>query len=128
MPKPKSNPRSAANAPGAEVYTGPARQQHGSRHWSAAHPALTEMDVRDRVMAASIRQLARAIDPGAFHGDHGTTGFVCPRCERWAAEVTSASLWYCAACRHTGTRFGLAQIVLADGIASTSLATGQVAV
>ena len=120
--------RSGPGRGGRSTITADAGKRTADRPWSAAHPALTETDVRDRVMAATIRELARAIDPGAFHGDHGTAGFACPRCEQWAAEITSASLWYCAACEHTGTRFGLAQLVLADGIASTSLATGQVTV
>lgn len=94
------------------------------RPWSTAYPTLTEATVRERVTDADIRTLARALDRGAFRGDHGATGFVCPNCERWAAEVTSPSLWYCSACQRAGTRYGLVQLVLADAFAAVTVATG----
>jgi len=130
MTHPTSNPRSAVNAPRAEVKSGQDNRAHRTRHprpWSEAFPDLDEATVRHSVTEASIRDLARALDAGAFHGDHGNDGFVCPRCGMWSAEITSPSLWYCSMCPHTGTRLGLVQIVLADAIACVALASRTVA-
>ena len=113
---------------GSKVEAGQAdRGKYTPRPWSAAYPTLTEGTVRERVTDADIGTLARALDRGAFRGDHGASGFTCPRCERWAAEVTSESLWHCSACEHAGTRYGLVQLVLADAYAAVALATGGTA-
>jgi hypothetical protein len=126
MTETKSNPRTGQGAR-AKVNGQADRGQFTPRPWSAAYPTLTEGTVRERVTDADIGTLARALDRGAFRGDHGSSGFTCPHCERWAAEVTSPSLWYCSACEYAGTRYGLVQLVLADAYAAVALATGGTA-
>jgi hypothetical protein len=122
-----SNPRTVATDTGAKVNGTADRGQFTPRPWSSAYPGLTEGTVRERVTASGIGPLVRALDPGAFRGDHGNSRFTCPHCSSWRAEVTSPSLWYCEGCDHAGTRFGLVQLVLADAFAAIRLATGGVA-
>ncbi len=60
-----------------------------------AHPGVSEVDAMKAAQAADIRTLARALDPGAFQGDHGLDGFVCPKCGRWSAEIIDPWRWCC---------------------------------
>lgn len=60
---------------------------------------VTETDVVAALESATLRQLATALDPGAFQGDHGPDGFTCPDCHRWTAEVLDTFRWVCRACQ-----------------------------
>jgi hypothetical protein len=126
MTETKSNPRTGQGAR-AKVNGQADQGQFTPRPWSTGYPSLDEGTVRERVTAADIGVLARALDPGAFRGDHSNNQFTCPNCRHWYAEVTSPSLWRCQVCEHVGTRLGLVQLVLADAFAAVRLATGGVA-
>ena len=98
------------------------RQDSRGRVWSEAFPTLREHDVLAAIRDADLRTLARALDPGAFGGDHGPNGFRCPTCAGWSAEVCSEVLWRCEPCGHTGTRYELVHRVACDGFAAVQLA------
>lgn len=69
-----------------------------------AYEQITESMVLRALEEATIRQLAAALDPGAFRGDHGSDGFTCPECHRYTAEVIDEWRWCCSWCpRHVGT-------------------------
>lgn len=84
-----------------------------------AYEAITEDHVRQALRDASIRQLATALDPGAFKGDHGPDGFACPDCSAWAAVILDDWRWTCTWCTThpattvsgQSTRLGLASRV-----------------
>lgn len=94
---------------------------------------VTEAEVLDALRKASIRQLAKALDDGAFRGrTHGKTGFRCPRCHEWSARIISDWRWHCSQCPGSpysegttvegqGTRLGLRAAVAADYGASVRL-------
>ena len=63
-----------------------------------AYDEIRESHVVEALEQATIRQLARALDPGAFRGDHGTDGFRCPDCRHWNAEVLDDFRWTCPYC------------------------------
>ena len=92
------------------------------RPWSEAFRDVDERQVLGAITAASLRDLARALDEGAFRGDRAPDRFVCPRCERGRAEVVSEALWFCATCDEPGTRYHLAHEVACDAFASIRLA------
>lgn len=72
-----------------------------------AYETVTESMVLRALKQATIRDLARALDPGAFKGDHGHDGFTCPRCHRYSAVVIDAFRWCCSWCsRDVGTTTG----------------------
>lgn len=60
-----------------------------------AYPDVSEADVLAALEGASIRDLATALDPGAFRGDHGRDGFICPDCGGWTAVVLDVFRWEC---------------------------------
>lgn len=93
---------------------------------------VTEAEVLDALRKASIHELARALDGGAFKGSHGGSGFTCPRCHEWSARVIDSWRWECSggcsspAGRRTnvegqGTRLGLRAAVAEDYYASVEL-------
>lgn len=96
-------------------------------------PDVTEADLLDALGRASIRQLVRALDPGSFKRDHGSSGFTCPRCHHWRAKVLDEWRWRCTgACasapgssgttlRGQGTRLELRRRVAEDYGAATRL-------
>ena len=119
----KRNARPAPGAPKASAGQQGRRQSTAAgRRWSDALPNLLERDVLAAATDADLRTLVRALDPGAFRGDHGPDGFTCPTCGQWAAEVCSEVLWHCAPCGHVGTRYELAHRVACDALASVELA------
>lgn len=64
-----------------------------------AYEAITEAHVLDCLREATIRQLAAALDAGAFRGDNTPDRFRCPDC----GTASSASLiddwrWTCTWC------------------------------
>lgn len=63
-----------------------------------AYPKVTEADVLAAIDRASIRQLAQALDGGAFQGQHGRDGFRCPDAGHWSAKILDAWRWECAQC------------------------------
>lgn len=82
---------------------------------------ITEADVVRAIKTASIRQLANALDEGAFLRDHGPDGFICPDCGRWAAEVVDPCRWMCDACGRHSTRLALRNRVADDAFACLRL-------
>lgn len=66
-----------------------------------AHQSITESMVVQALDAATIRQLAVALDPGAFKADHGSDGFRCPDCGTWSAVIIDAWRWTCRWCVQT---------------------------
>ena len=125
MAEPKSSPGAASERDTRAKVSGAGDRHKRTatpRRWSDAYPNLRERDVLAAITDADLRHLARALDPGAFQGDHGPNGFTCPTCARWTAEVVSDVLWHCHPCGHTGTRYELAHRVACDGMASVQLA------
>lgn len=72
-----------------------------------AHEAITEDHVLQALSDATIRQLARAIDPGAFRGDNDPDRFRCPQCgSPGCAAVIDGWRWSCTWCSGTDTTTG----------------------
>lgn len=65
---------------------------------SPAYDEVHESDVVAALEAATLRQLASALDPGAFRGDHRSDGFRCPDCGFWNAVVLDDFRWTCPQC------------------------------
>lgn len=65
---------------------------------SPAYNDIRESDVVQALEQASLRELARALDPGAFRGDHKDDGFRCPDCGFWNAVVLDEFRWTCPWC------------------------------
>ena len=64
-----------------------------------AYQSITEDDVLRCLRDADIRQLARALDPGAFKGDNGPDNFRCPSCKApTAAQALDSFRWACTWC------------------------------
>jgi hypothetical protein len=124
MTSPKSSPRRARNATGAEVHPEQAdrRKHNPPRAWSDGYPNLPERDVLAAITTADARHLAGALDPGAFRGDHDPNGFTCPRCRFFHAEITGPCIWWCPMCDRAGTRYELAHYVACDATAAVRLA------
>ena len=61
----------------------------------APSTTVTEKQVVAALGSASIRQLAAALDPGAFKGEHGRDGFTCPDCDSWSARILDGWRWEC---------------------------------
>jgi hypothetical protein len=87
------------------------------RSWSKAYAELTEADVLSAVKNAEIVDLVLALDRGSFPGDHSGTGFACPRCDRWTAEVPSGTVLNARPSeRHEGTPSTGDTVVTDDGL------------
>jgi hypothetical protein len=84
----------------------------------------SEREVIAAIDRADIRTLVRALCVGAFEGDHGPDGFVCPRCGGWSAEVLNPSRWMCNSCDRYSTVMELRRHVAEDAFAALRLATG----
>jgi hypothetical protein len=84
----------------------------------------SEGEVFAAIDRADIRSLVQALCVGAFQGDHGPNGFVCPRCGGWAAEVLSGARWMCSRCDRYSTIAELRRHVAEDAFAALRLATG----
>lgn len=65
---------------------------------SPAYNDIRESDVVQALETATLRQLVRALDPGAFRGDHRADGFRCPDCGFWNAAVIDDFRWTCPQC------------------------------
>jgi hypothetical protein len=101
------DPRLGAGVSKPNGAVGAGRRLYPIRGTPREQPAETadigEAQVLAALAVATLRDLARALDPGAFRGDHGPHGFTCPDCGRWSAEVIDAWRWRCPCGPHGTT-------------------------
>lgn len=72
-----------------------------------AYNEITEGHVLEALRDATIRQLATALDPGAFRGDNTPDRFRCPQCgSPGCASVIDAWRWSCTWCDGADTTTG----------------------